>query len=231
MDNIGVRVYINSSGELWLDAEFWEDSNIKNHFGEESKVANHFWEAEILYALVPENRVIRQRYFAQEAAGGYYAFVNHERPVLQGFRFDYDIMDHHLDEIGIRFINNGLLRVVYNDENDDDQFNSEVWWAELDITSGLSDLEPIPHGFQLKQNYPNPFNPSTNITFSLSKSMQVRLDIFDLHGKIIDTLVDETLPFGDHLFTFNATGLASGLYIYRLKGNDHSETKKMLLIQ
>jgi len=84
--------------------------------------------------------------------------------------------------------------------------------------------------FFLAQNYPNPFNPTTTIRFQLAKSRRVVLNIYDVRGKKVTTLVDGFQDQGNHQIKFNATNLASGLYFYTLSVGDCVLTKKMILI-
>ena len=86
-----------------------------------------------------------------------------------------------------------------------------------------------PRAFSLQQNYPNPFNPTTTIVFSLAKREKVSLVVYNLMGKVVRTLVDQTLPAGQHAVVFNGNDLASGVYYYRLIHSGGSLTKKMLL--
>ena len=85
--------------------------------------------------------------------------------------------------------------------------------------------------FDLKQNYPNPFNPSTNIPFDLTKPLHVKLNIYDVNGRLVKTLVDDQLSAGHYEFKFDGTDLASGTYIYNMIVNGNSLTKRMLLIK
>lgn len=95
----------------------------------------------------------------------------------------------------------------------------------------------IPYKFSLAQNYPNPFNPATIIKFKIkdshnsASSANVKLVVFDILGKEIATLVNENLKPGEYEPTFDARGLTSGIYFYRLTAGDFSETKKMLMIK
>ncbi|MCZ6777229.1 MAG: T9SS type A sorting domain-containing protein [Ignavibacteria bacterium] len=99
--------------------------------------------------------------------------------------------------------------------------------------SDVEDVEEkaLPAGYALEQNYPNPFNPSTKIQFTLPKASHVKLEVYNALGERIATLADETRQAGYYSEQFNATGLASGLYFYRLQANDFVETKKLLLIR
>jgi hypothetical protein len=89
-----------------------------------------------------------------------------------------------------------------------------------------------PMAFSLSQNYPNPINSSTKINFSLSKQSHVKIVVYDVLGREVNTAVNDVLNFGDYNFTYNADNLASGLYFYSmyLDGNLF-ETKKMILVK
>jgi photosystem II stability/assembly factor-like uncharacterized protein len=82
----------------------------------------------------------------------------------------------------------------------------------------------------LEQNFPNPFNPSTVIRFQVEDEGWVSLTVFDLLGRTVATLADERLTPGQHTRAFNAVGLPSGVYFYRLKTPSHSATRKLLLL-
>ena len=86
--------------------------------------------------------------------------------------------------------------------------------------------------YRLSQNYPNPFNPATNIEFRLGNSSQVTLKVFDLLGREVATLIDgELYNKGSHQAKFDASALASGLYLYRLEAGGFIQTRKMMLIK
>lgn len=89
----------------------------------------------------------------------------------------------------------------------------------------------VPIEFALRQNYPNPFNPTTTFSFDLPGSSHVVLTVFDILGREVARTVNETLPAGRYTRTFNASGLASGMYIYRLTAGMYSDTKRMLLLK
>lgn len=132
----------------------------------------------------------------------------------------------------VRF-NNSIY--VFGGEN---QFDEVVPTVEkLDITTKVNnESEQIPGDILLYQNYPNPFNPSTTISFKISQKSKVFLEIFDIFGKRIRTLVDDELDSGIHHFTWNGTDefnnqVASGIYFYRLIVGKNSLTKKMILIR
>ena len=88
------------------------------------------------------------------------------------------------------------------------------------------------HAFMLAQNYPNPFNPVTNIEYQLSKSEYVSLKVYDLLGQEVASLVSERQNAGLHIIKWDASGYASGVYVYRLIINQrHSETRKLVLMK
>jgi hypothetical protein len=97
---------------------------------------------------------------------------------------------------------------------------------------GINNLSStIPDKFALKQNYPNPFNPSTVIRFQLSVAGNASLKVYDLLGREITTLVNESLQPGTYEVRFDAKELSSGIYLYTLRTDNFSETKKMVLIR
>ncbi|MBU8935040.1 MAG: T9SS type A sorting domain-containing protein, partial [candidate division Zixibacteria bacterium] len=91
--------------------------------------------------------------------------------------------------------------------------------------------EGLPTEYGLDQNYPNPFNPVTQISFALPNASHVRLDIFNIMGQTISTVVDAPMSAGYHSVNWNATGTASGVYFYRLQADGFVATKKMLLLK
>ena len=101
-----------------------------------------------------------------------------------------------------------------------------------DLFVGVKDIsKQYPAGFVLKQNYPNPFNPSTKISFEIPYSGNVTIKIFDLLGREIKVLLDEYKQRGTYTIDFDASEISSGVYFYRLKSNNFSSTKKMILLR
>jgi len=89
----------------------------------------------------------------------------------------------------------------------------------------------LPSGFSLSSNYPNPFNSSTTISYTLPHPADVTLDIYDILGRKIETLVNKQQPAGYHQVVWNADDFTSGVYFYKLATGDFAESKKMLLIK
>lgn len=133
------------------------------------------------------------------------------------------------------------------------------WWVEMDASKGMHNAKftisllqkalgiyPLsvereglgtPGSYALSQNYPNPFNPTTTISFSLPRSGQTRLDVYDILGKHVTTLLDENMGAGNFRVVWDGTDkngmkVASGMYIYRIQsGNNFMAVKKMLMVK
>jgi hypothetical protein len=113
--------------------------------------------------------------------------------------------------------------------------SSGVWRRPLSemITSVEEPLADrrLPENFSLNQNYPNPFNPTTTIAFHLPSSSFVTLKVFNSAGREVASLFDRQLPAGNHRTEWNASGVPSGIYYYRIQAETYSETKKLVLMR
>ena len=105
---------------------------------------------------------------------------------------------------------------------------SSTWIGESSV--GVGD-EIIPLTYALHPNYPNPFNPVTHIQFTIPEQTDVKLQIFDVLGRQVDVLVNETLPFGHHEILWNPKNLSSGFYFYKLEAGSFVHTRKMILLK
>jgi hypothetical protein len=85
--------------------------------------------------------------------------------------------------------------------------------------------------YSLEQNFPNPFNPNTTIKYALPKAGMVTIKVFDLLGNLVKTLVNENETSGSHIINFDASGLSSGIYVYKIKSGEFSSSKKMMLMK
>ncbi len=99
----------------------------------------------------------------------------------------------------------------------------------------LSDVPPppasLPRAFGLAQNYPNPFNPETAIRFHLTRPGEIRLEVYDITGRMVVRLIDGRREAGEHGVVFNGAGLPSGIYLYRLTAEGKHQVKRMLLLR
>ena len=103
--------------------------------------------------------------------------------------------------------------------------------ASADGVTAVDQTTALPTEFAMDQNYPNPFNPTTTIQFAIPEAGRYVLKVYNILGQEVTTLVNEEMGAGIHKVTFNANNLASGLYIYRLSGNNVNITKKMMLMK
>jgi hypothetical protein len=110
---------------------------------------------------------------------------------------------------------------------------SGVWCYPLSEINSVKPGRPeaLPAVFSLEQNYPNPFNPLTVIRFHVSRRSHIRLQVYNILGEEVATLINEKKNQGDYTVTFDASALASGMYLYRLSGDDFVSTKKMLYLR
>jgi hypothetical protein len=91
--------------------------------------------------------------------------------------------------------------------------------------------EEVPAGVMLYQNYPNPFNPGTTITYTLPKSSQVRLSVYDYLGREVAVLVNEKQEAGVRAVRFETPGLSTGVYLCRVRVGEITQTRRMLLVK
>ena len=129
----------------------------------------------------------------------------------------------------------GGLGLVDSDENPIDYLQVDTFNPRA-VSGGTDDAQPMASAIILHPNYPNPFNPSTEIHFTLSTVSDVRLNVYDILGRRVATLIDENLEGGEHIIQWDGKGsdgqsLASGIYFYRLTAGEFVETKKMMLVK
>lgn len=97
--------------------------------------------------------------------------------------------------------------------------------------TNVSDNYKFPDQFSLSQNYPNPFNPSTIISYALPKETPVSIRVYNMIGQEVAALINQTQPAGNYEVNFDGSKLSSGVYFYKLKAGQYSETKKMILMK
>jgi len=85
--------------------------------------------------------------------------------------------------------------------------------------------------YKLSQNYPNPFNPSTTIEYSIPKSSNVEVSVYNLAGQKLTTLVNKSHTPGNYQLTWDGSEYASAVYFYRIEAGDYVQTRKMLLLR
>ncbi len=126
------------------------------------------------------------------------------------------------------------LHIIWRDTRDG---NTEIYYklnGQYQTSKPIikeTESNEMPEKFALSQNYPNPFNPNTSIHFDIPRNSFVRLVVYDAIGKQIETLVNEYKQEGSYLVDFNALGLPSGLYFYRIDTEGFTDVKRMILIK
>ena len=108
-----------------------------------------------------------------------------------------------------------------------------TWIGDTTHVTGVEgyDKGNVVNSYELAQNYPNPFNPTTTIHYSLPKGGQVKIELFNMLGQMLRTLVDERKPAGRYKTKFNAENLSSGIYFYRIQAGRFAQTRKMILMK
>lgn len=108
-------------------------------------------------------------------------------------------------------------------------------WTRFDFSRSLVSVEGSdnerPESVKLAQNYPNPFNPATVISYQIPSNGNVELNVYNMLGQRVATLVNEQMPAGSHEVVFDASGLSSGIYFYRLTAGNTQLTRKMTLVK
>lgn len=136
----------------------------------------------------------------------------------------------------LQFTTEGISAGTYNttmivrtNDSQNPVFNVPITLTVGNDVSNEEAEEPVK--FSLNQNYPNPFNPSTTISYSLENSGIVQLEVFNIQGQRVATLVDGKQQQGEHELAFDASNLSSGIYIYRLQTATQTLTRQMVLIK
>jgi hypothetical protein len=164
---------------------------------------------------------------------------NRESGVGSGSNSKSEIRNPKWDRIGFveGFGNsNSPKEYSYTDKNPmgGSKFVYRLKQIDNDGTFSYSDeVEVIimPDKFELLQNYPNPFNPVTNIKFTLPKASSAMINVYNIIGQHIETVLNQDLEAGFHNIVFNAENLSSGTYLYKITAGNFSQTKKMLLLK
>lgn len=117
-------------------------------------------------------------------------------------------------------------------------WNQFYGWGRIDAAAALNQViginaisTEVPGEFYLSQNYPNPFNPNTKISFGVSISSDVKMNVYDLTGKEVALLVNERVQPGKYEVTFDASNLPSGTYFVRMNAGEYTESKKITLLK
>ena len=108
---------------------------------------------------------------------------------------------------------------------------SDTLWVTVNTINAVREEPSVPQGYALENNYPDPFNPSTTIGYRLPVRSHIVILIYDVLGREVATLVNEQQNAGNYSISFNADGLPSGTYFYRMQAGTFTETKKLMVIK
>ena len=159
---------------------------------------------------------------------------------MNGTLTDSVVIDQNLNSGGwvpIKRMNIGAQTLVKVEVSDPGGNQSSVLRADavkigmVDESLAADDNDTSPKEYQLSQNYPNPFNPLTVINYQVPKEGMVTIKIYNVLGKEIATLVNEYKKSGRYHTEFNGSGIASGVYIYRIQAGEYTASRKMVLLK
>ncbi len=152
------------------------------------------------------------------------------RQLLLYYHDNSGILSNQVLDLGIATVSDSTSIWVSTFDNNQHSY-SGLSILTIANSTGVNENSSIPSKFQLLQNFPNPFNPTTVIKYTVAKESRVTLNVYNLLGEKIATLVNANQKAGNYKVNFNASNLTSGVYFYTLKAGNFKETKKMLLIK
>ncbi len=182
---------------------------------------NYYWAPKFPTGYVVEGKISFDDLAALRGDARFHPQVGMRIPI------DFEIGD--ADATGER---EGILTYSINNQ-DHSYFDVSVWthtWIG-DQMSDVNDENGIVNKYELSQNYPNPFNPTTEINYSLKNTGLVKLDVFNILGQKVATLVNKVQNAGRYRVNFDASKLTSGVYVYRLQSGSFVQSKKMVLLK
>ncbi|MEO8513497.1 MAG: T9SS type A sorting domain-containing protein [Ignavibacteria bacterium] len=212
----------NNGGTNWsaVNIDIRRDNVVIPYPAEISSVRNRNGRFNIAYTLAgPSNYDTVKYIFTNSGSPNMFTrTVNH----LSGFQ---------RPKPGIRLVDNDSCFAVWSQKGN----GTNIWASEGcngQISIGIENTGyEIPTAYSLNQNYPNPFNPVTNIKFSIPNSGNVKLTVFDITGREVETLINENLNAGIYKVDWNASNYSSGVYFYKLESENFTDTRKMMMIK
>jgi hypothetical protein len=235
------NVWLNRGAEPDYKLVFLGDRYV-NEYKNSALIGEGDWTPE----FTPED----DNYFFAELGGGDYiiearipldsiAFDDGTNPDVRfqperGIRLMFDLVMHDNDTQPGQEENN--LAWSPNNVNTAYMYQREWTYTWIGDTthkkvSGIDDRHETVYTYYLEQNYPNPFNPTTTIEYSIAKTEKVKVQIINILGQVVKTVVDERQVAGIHKVEFDASNLSSGIYFYSIKTDNFLKTKKMVLLK
>ncbi|MDP6033916.1 MAG: T9SS type A sorting domain-containing protein, partial [Candidatus Marinimicrobia bacterium] len=161
---------------------------------------------------------------------------SNEQTTTNMYKVPYHHIEHYMHEAGVELIS-GTWTIIATDGEIDVYAENGPFTLTIDGSKlNIADSDIIPETFALHGNYPNPFNPTTTISYDLPKWSQVTLGIYDLLGKQIKTLVNQSQDAGNKIAMWDGTDefgrqVSAGVYLYQIKAGEFTQTRKMLLLK
>lgn len=215
------KVYWLSEQPAFTYSQGWEDSDTMKVLELTDENSDMVYEA-TLTVTAPSWNGFEYRY-AFEHEGTFNAEAS-------GFG-DFAYRVRYIEQEGYRKFKQPYAAPADSWLGDQEDKSSQSETAPAGDITGVQDLGLVANKFSLEQNYPNPFNPTTTIRFSIPSSDVVTLKIYNVLGQEVKTLINEDMQAGSYEFNFNASNLASGLYVYTLTSGDFVSNKKMMLLK
>ncbi|MGA9291853.1 MAG: T9SS type A sorting domain-containing protein [Ignavibacteriaceae bacterium] len=134
-------------------------------------------------------------------------------------------------EIKVYDLNTGNHLVDVNGTIKASRIDFEHPFTLFSPSTGINNEMHMSTNYTLSQNYPNPFNPTTTINYSIPKAERVTIKVYDILGKLVQTLVDEAQPMGTYHVKFSGSNLSSGVYFYQIKTDNFVEAKRMIILK
>tara|TARA_B100001079_G_scaffold220358_1_gene196132 strand:- start:130 stop:840 length:711 start_codon:yes stop_codon:yes gene_type:complete len=205
--------YDSDSAETYIptDIDVWMAKSTDNglHWSEAENVTNTFGEGDLNAGGYPTEAELETGLHIasqgmDESVGVFYQMADFNVATIA-------------DEAGYEDYKNWVYVGVYESD-----------WEYTDVAIGE---ENLPSAFTLKQNYPNPFNPITQIQYEIKSAGQVNMELFDIRGAKVRTLINDNKPEGSYEFAFDGSQLSSGVYFYRMTANGFTKTRKFVLMK
>jgi hypothetical protein len=217
--------YFDRAGNGWVILDSWDYSVFKGREGDHPKI---IWSKHPTVANILDFRVYRDKGTSgwlpiKTLPNNVYEYIDSAVTIIEG--------DTTANEVAAEYF--VIARYFQGLQIKSDSSNTITYqrvegasWEK----SGTGMTKTL-YTYSLAQNYPNPFNPSTTIEYSLERDGNVEIEILDILGRRVTTLVNENQQRGIHSVTFNASNLSSGIYFYKIKSGKFVETKKMLFLK
>jgi hypothetical protein len=214
----------------------WLDRALSTHY---NALTNQYPDTALFYAVPNDNWNMHSITWNTAPDSGQHLFTNafaHRSSAMPDTLYTWDVTPYIQAEYAGNKIASFLL--VDSDTSHDTDlrlYSTTTPFFEpfLDIspTTGVDPSASQPFSFALMQNYPNPFNPTTVIRYAIPGNQHVRIDVHNVLGQLVSTLVDDQKSAGIHSVPFNAHNLGSGVYFYTITAGSYHATKRMLLVR